>query len=346
MFKRMIIFCAITIFTITTSDVVAHADLHDKKKYYDDEIDQIEKEIKEIDDKKELIDLGIERNKLAAYQKAYEKAIELGGSVPKMTIKGHSSTNQYIEIYKAAAERYKIDWTILAAIHEKETNFSTHETMISSAGAIGHMQFMPATWEYYGVDGNKDGKIDPWNVDDAIFSAANYLAATGAADNRVKESLFAYNRSKKYGNDIIIRANEFKEAYSDNNVDVVDVGKKFIGNSTYVFGGGRNNSDISKGIFDCSSFVRWAFDEIGKDVGHLTSTTTDTLKLLGSSIDLKDIKEGDLVFFDTYKKDGHVGIYAGNGQFIGAQTSTGVAIADMTTGYWKDNFNGLVKRIN
>jgi len=49
------------------------------------------------------------------------------------------------------------------------------------------------------------------------------------------------------------------------------------------------------------------------------------------------MKTGDLVFFDTYKKDGHVGIYVGDGKFIGTQTSTGVAIADMSKGYWKEN---------
>ncbi len=57
------------------------------------------------------------------------------------------------------------------------------------------------------------------------------------------------------------------------------------------------------------------------------------------------MKPGDVVFFDTYKTDGHVGIYIGDGKFIGAQSSTGVAIADMSKGYWKEKFNGRVKRI-
>ena len=38
------------------------------------------------------------------------------------------------------------------------------------------------------------------------------------------------------------------------------------------------------------------------------------------------MQPGDLVFFDTYKRDGHVGIYIGNGKFIGAQTSTGLRL--------------------
>jgi len=115
--------------------------------------------------------------------------------------------------------------------------------------------------------------------------------------------------------------------------------------SVYIFGGGRNQSDIARGRFDCSSFVHWAFKEVGVDLGPLNSTSTETLKHLGETVSPSDLKPGDLVFFDTYKTDGHVGIYIGNGKFIGAQTSTGVAIADMTQGYWEESFNGRVKRI-
>ena len=77
----------------------------------------------------------------------------------------------------------------------------------------------------------------------------------------------------------------------------------------------------------------------------LDSTSTNTLKFIGKPISPNEMKPGDLVFFDTYKPDGHVGIYIGNGKFIGAQTSTGVAIEDMTKGYWKERFNGRVQRI-
>lgn len=126
-------------------------------------------------------------------------------------------------------------------------------------------------------------------------------------------------------------------------VNLVDVGRKWIGNSTYVFGGGRNPYDVAHGLFDCSSFVYWAFKEAGKDLGPVG--TTDTLKRMGKTINPKNIQPGDLVFFNTYKIDGHVGIYAGNGKFIGSQSSTGVAFADMTTGYWHSKFNGRVKRL-
>ena len=54
-----------------------------------------------------------------------------------------------------------------AAINKIESNFGRNMGP-SSAGAIGWMQFMPSTWERWGVDADGDGIADPWNPDDAI----------------------------------------------------------------------------------------------------------------------------------------------------------------------------------
>lgn len=128
-------------------------------------------------------------------------------------------------------------------------------------------------------------------------------------------------------------------------VKVIDAGKTLIGKTRYVFGGGRSQSDINAGRFDCSSFVRWAFEQVGMNVGPMSGVTTDTLKVKGTAVNPKDMKPGDVVFFDTYKKDGHVGIYVGDNKFLGCQGKTGVAIASMAKGtYFGDRFNGRVKR--
>lgn len=49
----------------------------------------------------------------------------------------------------------------------------------SWAGGMGHTQFIPATFVRYGVDGNGDGRRDPWNVLDALASTASYLQQSG-----------------------------------------------------------------------------------------------------------------------------------------------------------------------
>lgn len=288
----------------------------------------------------------------------------------------------YIPIYKAAEAEYGVPWNLLAAIHRVETRFSSIQ-MFSPVGAVGHMQFMPCTWvgwghnsckglgagkipakdlvspkvieKYrgYGVDANGDGKADPFHIEDAIYSAANYLKANGAAEGRYRDAVYAYNHADWYVEEVLGFADRYVDGYiavggggqGNTGIAVVDIGYKWIGNSVYVFGGGRNPNDIARGRFDCSSFVHWAFNEVGVYLGPVTSTSTETLKNLGKPVSKNDMKPGDLVFFDTYKRDGHVGIYIGDGKFIGAQNDTGVAIADMSKGYWKNTFNGRVKRI-
>ncbi len=66
------------------------------------------------------------------------------------------------------------------------------------AGAQGIAQFMPAVWEQYGIDGNKDGVADIWDPVDAIHSAAelnclNRRLVRDAAGSRLQNVLAAYN---------------------------------------------------------------------------------------------------------------------------------------------------------
>ena len=83
-----------------------------------------------------------------------------------------------LPIYQAAAAQYGVPWQILAAINEIETNYGSDQS-VSTAGAVGWMQFMPATWMQYGVDALNAGYADPYNPVDAIFAAARYLRAAG-----------------------------------------------------------------------------------------------------------------------------------------------------------------------
>src|SRR5262249_20168051 len=74
-----------------------------------------------------------------------------------------------IPIYQRAAATYGLGPqgpAVLAGINEVETAFGTNLN-VSSAGAIGWMQFMQSTWETYGVDANGDGVRDPYNPEDA-----------------------------------------------------------------------------------------------------------------------------------------------------------------------------------
>jgi hypothetical protein len=109
-----------------------------------------------------------------------------------------------LPIYQAAGIQYGVRWEILAAINEIETDYGRNLN-VSSAGALGWMQFMPATWRVYGVDANGDGKADPYNPVDAIFAAARYLRAAGA-DTDIRQAVFAYNHATWYVDSVLLRA--------------------------------------------------------------------------------------------------------------------------------------------
>ena len=109
-----------------------------------------------------------------------------------------------LPIYQAAGIQYGVRWEILAAINEIETDYGRNLN-VSSAGALGWMQFMPATWRAYGVDANGDGKSDPYNPVDAIFAAARYLRAAGA-DTDIRQAVFAYNHANWYVDSVLLRA--------------------------------------------------------------------------------------------------------------------------------------------
>jgi len=109
-----------------------------------------------------------------------------------------------LPIYQAAGIEYGVRWEILAAINEIETDYGRNLN-VSTAGAVGWMQFMPATWKRYGVDANNDGRKDPYNPVDAIFAAARYLKAA-RAEQDARGAVFAYNHADWYVDSVLMRA--------------------------------------------------------------------------------------------------------------------------------------------
>jgi len=109
----------------------------------------------------------------------------------------------YLQWYESAAQRYGIDWAILAGIGKVECDHGrdpdpscTQEGATNSAGAGGPMQFLASTWAEYGVSVG-GGPPDRWNPQDAIYGAANYLRASGAPGNYYA-AIFAYNHAGWY----------------------------------------------------------------------------------------------------------------------------------------------------
>ncbi len=136
----------------------------------------------------------------SAARAAFEAAIAVkpAKTVKTATAKVYSDPSNFDSIYQSAGAAYGIDWRILKAIHYVETGCSGSTSKRNPSGATGPMQFIPSTWRHYGVDGNGDGIADITNVNDAIYAAANYLAASGGAMNGYKTALWSYNPSSSY----------------------------------------------------------------------------------------------------------------------------------------------------
>ena len=115
------------------------------------------------------------------------------------------SYGQLLGIWQSAGSTYGIPWQVLAAINKVESNFGRNMGP-SSAGAIGWMQFMPDTWFRWGTDANGDGVADPWNPNDAILSAARYLAAAGGTTDLYR-GVYAYNHADWYVKEVLDLAN-------------------------------------------------------------------------------------------------------------------------------------------
>lgn len=104
--------------------------------------------------------------------------------------------------YDKAQRRFGVPWHVLASVNFIESKFGRLQGP-SSAGAQGPMQFMPATWDAYGAGG------DVWDPHDAIMGAARYLSASGAPE-RMRDALYAYNRSDAYVDAIQLYAQEME----------------------------------------------------------------------------------------------------------------------------------------
>jgi hypothetical protein len=95
-----------------------------------------------------------------------------------------------LDHYREAQRRFGVGWPVLAAVNFVESAFGRLRNE-SVSGARGPMQFIPSTWEAYGMGG------DVRDPHDAIMGAANYLHASGAPGN-YERALYSYNPSPAY----------------------------------------------------------------------------------------------------------------------------------------------------
>lgn len=100
----------------------------------------------------------------------------------------------------------------------------------------------------------------------------------------------------------------------------------------YSYGGGSTSG------FDCSGFTQYVFARAGRSIPRSAAAQYSA----SSRVSRSQAQPGDLVFFSLSGGGvNHVGIYLGGGSFIGSQTSTGVAVASINSGYWANKVVGF-----
>ena len=102
----------------------------------------------------------------------------------------------------------------------------------------------------------------------------------------------------------------------------------------YKYGGNSPDSG-----FDCSGFVGHVFK---RSWGISLPRSAPQISRLGKPVKLAQLREGDLVFYDTNKQAfSHVGIFLGDDRFIHAPSSGGsVRVENMDLDYWRKHYNG------
>ncbi len=157
----------------------------------------------------------LEREARAAAGRA-SKVISLRSPRLPVDHSGSGRPATYLQLFRASAARYcpGMSWTVLAAIGQIESGDGTNNGP-SPAGALGPMQFMPATWQKWGITAfGEQGPPNIMDPYDAVPSAARYLCAAGAATPAgLPGAIFAYNHANWYVAEVLALAKQYAQAY-------------------------------------------------------------------------------------------------------------------------------------
>jgi membrane-bound lytic murein transglycosylase B len=115
-------------------------------------------------------------------------------ALPAWTVAEAPGLDRLEAAWRAAEAESGVPWTVLAAVHLVETRFGRLRA-VSTAGAMGPMQFIPETWARF-------GQGDVHDLTDAVRAAGRHLAAHGAARD-LRRALWHYNPSDAYVNAVV-----------------------------------------------------------------------------------------------------------------------------------------------
>lgn len=195
--------------------------------------------------------------------------------------------------------------------------------------ALGPMQFLPATWQSWGVvapDRPPGSTPDAQNAWDAVYGAARYLCGGSQSLGDITEAILRYNHSDEYVRQVLDKAAAYGlgaggpatgDVLAGSGESVVAAAMTQLG-VPYIWGG------ETPGVgFDCSGLAQWAYAQIGISLPRTTFSQVTT----GLAVSVDELRPGDLVFSrgteanGTTTDLGHVALYAGGGMVVVAPHS-------------------------
>ena len=161
----------------------------------------------------------------------------------------------------------------------------------------------------------------------------NYYKSTGYFGSLTKSAVVNYQRDNNLWMDGIVGRNTSREIKADK---VLQLAKSYQG-VPYVWGG------VSPSGFDCSGFTHYVLLKNGIIIPRTASAQYNE----GTWVNKSQLKQGDLVFFSTYKPGpSHVGIYLGGGKFIHASSTAGkITISDLGNSYYTEHYIGAKRMV-
>lgn len=127
-----------------------------------------------------------------------------------------STKRDSIRTVVLAKANKKVRWAMeqLQAMHTMHREGKADVTSLrgSWAGAFGLSQFLPSSYVRWARDGNGDGRVDLFDVNDAVHSVANYLKENGWGPTLKEQraAVFHYNNSDPYVDAVLTLADKLK----------------------------------------------------------------------------------------------------------------------------------------
>ena len=287
------------------------------------EPEKTEKEIKAEEEKvasekKAVEDKKAEEEKKAAEKKAEEERV----AAEKKAEEERKAAEKKAEEERVAAEKKAAEQKKAAAA-KKVTLYATENLNVRSDQS--------ATSSKLGIlsKGEKVTGIDKGEWVEFTFNGKtgyvikSYLSATKPAVEQPK----ANNNS---GNSTLAKTE--KQSYSSDIDKVIDLALAQVG-KPYIWASANPNIG-----FDCSGLVYYVYKQVGISLNRTSYTQINN----GVSVDSKDLRKGDLVFFNNGGgRISHVGIYIGNNQFVHASSpGTGVIVSKLFGSYFGNTYVG------